>query len=294
MNPLSIGEARIHRVEEITARLPFAMFGLGEAELAAHADWLFPRWVDRADMHWDMVVQSFVVEIDGRVVVVDPCVGNGRSLPHFALFDQLDTPFIERFAATGFRPEDVDAVFCTHLHSDHCGWNTTLRGGRYVPTFPNARYYLAKRELDRWDPAQPGYDPVPENEGIFAASVAPVIEAGLAEIIPAHFRLSSSLVVEPAYGHTFGHSVLQLTSGQAHACFSGDVFHHPIELLIPEIDARTCEDHAATVATRKRLIRQLVDTGGLLIPAHFAAPHVGHLHESGGELRFEPLAQAFA
>jgi len=287
MDRFTVGNTEIRRVEELRAPLPLAMFNAPEL-IERNSDWLFPQWAG-ADGMWDMIVQSWIVEVDGRIVVIDPCVGNGRSLPHFPLFDNLDTPFIERFAATGIRPEDVDCVFCTHLHSDHCGWNTTLRDGRFVPTFPNARYVLTRRELDRWDSSLPGYQPVPENEGIFAASVQPVLDAGLADIIGANHRISPSLEIEPAYGHTLGHSVAHLASAGQEAWFTGDVFHHPIELIHPEIDANTCEDFAATLATRNRLIAAFLDRGALIIPAHFAAPHVGHLREIDGQRRFEPF-----
>ena len=288
MDWFTLGEATIHRVEEMTAKMPLAMFG--EELIAQSADWLHPRWAN-ADGTWDMVVQSWIVVVDSRVVVIDPCVGNGRSLPHFALFDNLDTPFIERFAATGIRPEDVDAVFCTHLHSDHCGWNTTLRDGRFVPTFPKARYLLAQRELDRWNPDRPGYRHVPENAGIFEASVQPVIEAGLVDVVGEFHHISPSLQTQPAYGHTLGHSVVHLASAGKEAWFTGDVFHHPIELIHPEIDANTCDDFSQTIVTRNRLIDAFVARGALIIPAHFAAPHVGHLREAGGKRFFEPYTQ---
>ena len=288
MDRFEVGDAEIRRVEELSTRFPLAMFNPPEGMLESHAHWLYPLWADAADT-WEMVVQSWIVIADGRLIVVDPCVGNGRSLPHFALFDMLDTPFIERFAATGIRPEHVDGVVCTHLHSDHCGWNTTLRGGRYVPTFPNARYYLAQREVDRWDNRRPDYKPVPANEGIFENSVLPIIEAGLAELVPDTFRISPSLELEPAHGHTLGHSAVHLASAGHHAWFTGDAFHHPLELLHPELDANTCEDFALTLATRKRLIERIVATGALVVPAHFAAPHAGYLREENGIRRFEPL-----
>jgi glyoxylase-like metal-dependent hydrolase (beta-lactamase superfamily II) len=208
------------------------------------------------------------------------------------MFDNLDTPFIERFTATGIRPEDVDYVFCTHLHSDHCGWNTQLRDGRFVPTFPNARYVMVKREFDRWDVRRPGYDPSELhnslNPGVFENSVLPVVEAGLAELVGDTHTIMDGLVIEPAYGHTLGHSSLHLCSAGHEAYFTGDVFHHPIELLYPEIDANTCEAYPSTVETRTRLVRRLIESGALLVPAHFAAPYVGYLRRTDGKVRFEP------
>lgn len=289
--PLQVGAAEVHRVEELTTRFPMAMFGAPElVEREAH--WLLPHWAD-TDGTWEMVVQSFIVVADDRVIVVDPCVGNGRDLPHFELFHQLDTPFIERFAATGIRPDEVEGVFCTHLHSDHCGWNTTLRDGRFVPTFAKARYYMAEREVARWDPRRSGHSGVPANDGVFEASVLPVLEAGLAELISDGAAIGPSLTARSAAGHTAGHTALQLRSAGAEAWFTGDAFHHPLELLHPEIDAGTCEDFAVTAVTRRQLIDHAVRTGALIIPAHFAAPHAGYLRrEADGGLRFDAVSPA--
>ena len=289
MDRFSIGDAQVHRVEELSVRLSFEMFGASEQLIAANADWLKPVWLGD-DFMWDMVVQSFIVVVDGRVVVVDPCVGNGRALPAFPIFDNLDTPFIERFGASGFRPEDVDAVVCTHLHSDHCGWNTVLRDGKYVPTSPNARHVMGWREVARWDTRRSDYKHIPENEGVFERSVLPVLEAGLADVVGDTHAVSPSLTAGLAHGHTLGHVALHLNSAGQHGWFTGDAFHHPIELIHPELDEHSCEDYRTTVATRRRLIETFIAQGALIIPAHFTAPHAGYLREDGGKRRFEPLA----
>lgn len=290
MDRFTVGEAEIRRIEELRAPMPFAMFNAPDL-VARHAGWIFPQWGD-ADGQWTMVVQSWIVVVDDRVVVVDPCVGNGRPLPDFPLFDMLDTPFIERFAASGVRPEEVTHVVCTHLHSDHCGWNTTLRDGRFVPTFPRARYCIGRHEFERWDSRRQDYRSVPANDGVFERSVLPVLEAGLAELMGDSHRITPSLLAEAAPGHTLGHTALCLASSGREAWFTGDAFHHPIELLHPEIDAGTCEDFALTLATRRRLVDRLVERGALVVPAHFAEPHAGFVREENGERRFEPLASA--
>lgn len=288
MDKFIIGDAEIRRVEEVRFPHPFSMFGASDELIEENAHWLKPRWLD-ADGNWDMVVQSWIVLVDDRVVVIDPCVGNGRSLPHFPIFDNLDTPFIDRFVATGIRPEDVDAVFCTHLHSDHCGWNTVLRDGKYVPTFPNARYYMGRREVERWDPRREGYRHIPENAGIFENSVLPILEAGLAEIVGHRHRITPSMEAELADGHTLGHMAVHLCSAASHAWFTGDAFHHPIELLYPELDQHSCEDYPATVATRRRLVETFIRQGALVIPAHFTEPHAGYVREENGTRRFVPV-----
>jgi len=284
---LQLGGAEIHQVEEMRFKMPISMFGAGQELLERNRDWLFPTYVDTAGQ-WDNVVQNWVLVIDGKVVVIDPCTGNGRNFPHFPPVHMLDTPYIERFASTGIRPEDVDCVFCTHLHMDHCGWNTRLVDGRYVPTFPNARYVMVRREFERWDPRRDGHVYVRENAGTFENSVLPVLEAGLAQLVPDRFRISEGLFVEPAHGHTAGHSLLRMITGGREAWFVGDVFHHPLEVRYPALDAGTCEDFAATLATRRRVIDTCLENNALLVPAHFPHPFGGYLRRAGEGAVFQP------
>ena len=282
-----IGGAGIWQVEEITQKKPLSAM-TGDRDLIERLPkWLFPRFID-AESQVDIVSQSWILIVDGRVVVVDPCTGNGRDFPDFAPAHMLDTPYLERFAATGVRPEDVDFVFCTHLHMDHCGWNTMLRAGRYVPTFPNARYVMVQREFNRWDSRRPDHVPLAPNAGTFENSVLPVIEAGLADLVPDTFSITASLQIEPAPGHTIGHSMLHLAGESREAYFVGDAFHHPIEMIHPDLDSGTCESFALASQTRRRIIETCLTRNALVIPAHFPCAFGGALKLAEGELVFEP------
>ncbi len=285
--PIGIGAAKIMQVPEIAFRMPISMLTSDQALLDENASWLKPLFLDDRN-DWDMVVQSWLVVVDGRVVLVDPCTGNGRINTALAMQHMLDTPYIERFGATGVRPEDVDYVFCTHLHADHCGWNTQLRDGAFVPTFPNARYLMVRREFDRWDVRRPDRVYVPANMGAFENSVLPVLERGLVDLVADEHRISKSLFIEPAYGHTLGHSLMHLVSGAREAYFAGDSFHHPLEIKYPELDMGACEDFPTSLATRRRIIRNCIDRGALFVSAHFAAPHVGWVKSVNGQSVFEP------
>jgi glyoxylase-like metal-dependent hydrolase (beta-lactamase superfamily II) len=285
---LKIGQAELRRVEEMTSSMPMSLFTTDAAFLAEHSHWLRPAFMDAAGQ-CPMVFHSWLLIVDGRLVVVDPCAGNGRHFPHYPIFHMLRTPYIERFEATGFRPEEVDYVFCTHLHGDHCGWNTRLRGKRLAPTFPNARYLMVRREFERWDPRRPGHKAVRENEGVFESSVLPVLEAGLVDLLEDEHSLLPSLAIEPSNGHTLGHSSMHLRSGSREAYFTGDAFHNVIQLANPELDVGGAEDLPATFASRRRLIRQCIDRSALLVPAHFPAPYAGWVREQDGKTVFVPI-----
>jgi glyoxylase-like metal-dependent hydrolase (beta-lactamase superfamily II) len=284
MPVMTIGEVALHRVEELRIPNTIAHFTTDEALLARHRHWLSPHFLD-ADDRFDLVFQSWIFECDGRVVLIDPCTGNGK--PHAVpFFDNLDVPFIERLTATGMRPEEVDFVVCTHLHHDHCGWNTELRGGRWMPTFPKARYIIQQAEYDRWGPQHALHPKFAYDDGVFERSVQPVVEAGLADLIAGSHRLSPGMVVEPAPGHTLGHQLLHLASGESHALFTGDCFHHPIQLVEPSIPFGDAEDLPQAIATRIALAERAADLGALLIPAHLDAPHAVRVRREDGTLRF--------
>lgn len=289
MGVITVGTAEIRRVEEMAIKSPMEVLTRNEALVAANTDWLVPPLL-YPEGSWDFIFQSWILLVDGKVFVIDPCNGNSR--PHmYPFFSMLDTPYIERFAATGVRPQDVDYVFCTHLHHDHCGWNTELRDGRFVPTFPKARYLFARREYERWDPRLPGHRVVDYNVGVFERSVLPVMDAGLAELVDDRHRLSPSVSIEPAYGHTMGHSILHLVSQPEEAYFTGDVFHHPLQIVDPTVHLPGCDDLEQAIETRRRLIALCLERNALIIPAHFPRPHAGRIRRHDDGVVFEPLAR---
>ena len=139
-----------------------------------------------------ITIQSLIRQ-HGLNVLVDTCGGNDkeRVRPHF---HRQSRPWLDTLRAAGVRPEEIDVVLCTHLHVDHVGWNTRLENGRWVPTFPNARYLIAQREWDFWRNASPA---ALQRTGDFLAdSVLPIIESGQADMIgdqhalPATYRSS--------------------------------------------------------------------------------------------------------
>ena len=137
---------------------------------------------------------------------------------------RTDRGWLDRLAAAGLGPADIDYVFCTHLHADHCGWNTQLIGGRWVPTFPNATYILAKSEVARARA---------EDVSQYHESVLPVIEAGQAVLVETDYRLDDEIWLTPTPGHTPGHVAVNLSSNGHEAVMCGDLIHSPIQCLYP-------------------------------------------------------------
>ena len=105
-----------------------------------HGHWMSPNHYDAASGWLKLSIHSWLLKLGGKTILIDTCVGNHKSRKHRPFWDNLDTPYLERLAAAGAKPDDIDLVMCTHLHFDYVGWNTCLKDGSWVSTFPKARY----------------------------------------------------------------------------------------------------------------------------------------------------------
>lgn len=294
---LHVGDARVRRIEEWQGTfLPPSVFFVGydEEDFRRVAGPLTPDYY-RADA--DSIyafLQSWLLEVDGLRVLFDTGAGNAKDRPGIPIFGNLDTPFLERFEATGIAPEAVDLVICSHLHIDHVGWNTRLDAGRWVPTFPNARYLLPVVDRDYWDPQGPGPRPTEGgafvNSGVFEDSVQPLLDAGLAELVGDGYRVSQSLSLQAVPGHTPGHLAMNLRSRGEEAMFVGDVLHHPLQVHYPHWNSPYCEDQAQARATRRRVLEEAADRDALLVPAHFGGVHCCRVRRNGES--FVPVLDA--
>jgi glyoxylase-like metal-dependent hydrolase (beta-lactamase superfamily II) len=282
---LQVGAGRVDRVEEQRVAIPIAAFTEDAGFIADRIAALPDGFLDPATMTFQLCFQSWIIRVDGLTALVDPCNGNGRKRGNIPFFDDLDTPYLERLAACGTPAETIDLVFCTHMHNDHCGWNTRQIDGRWVPTFPNATYVFVDAEYARWDTASPNRHPNDFNVSVFDESVRPIVEAGQAKIVSLPYVVSPSLTVEPAVGHTVGHAMLRLECEGATAYFVGDVVHHPVQVFRPDLHFPGCDDLTAAIATRRRLFRRVSEEGAIIFPAHFAAPHHGRV-EMGDDEEF--------
>ncbi len=224
-----IGDITITRIEEQMGP-GFPANGLlpdwDPAILAEHGGWLAPNYYQPESGRFVSSIHSWVIKTKHHTILVDTCCGNGKNRPGSDRFHMLNTPYLQRLAAAGVQSEDVDYVLCTHLHVDHVGWNTQLLDGRWVPTFPNARYVMSKTERDHWDPSLNPSLKAGQAE-IFTDSVLPVIAAGQAMVVAMTDQIGDGLLIAPAPGHAPGHIMLRLLAGGQEGIFIGDVMHHP-------------------------------------------------------------------
>lgn len=275
----TIGDVKITRVPEL--ELPGMKWILPDAtaENLAAMPWLSPHFVD-ARGEAMAAVQTFVVETAGRRILVDTCIGNDKSLP-LRNWNLRKGPFLEELEAAGFPPESIDTVLCTHLHMDHVGWNTRLRDGKWVPTFPRARYLFGRIEWDHWNAHREGSE-----AKVIEQSVDPIIEADLHQLVETDHLVADGIRLEPTPGHTPGHVCVRIASGGMEAVITGDLLHHPSQIARPEWGCVADFNKEQALDTRRGFIARFAGAPTLVIGTHFAAPTAGRIVADGDSHRF--------
>ena len=184
--------------------------------------------------------------------------------------------------AAGFPPDSIDTVLCTHLHVDHVGWNTVLVGGKWVPTFANARYVFGRTEYEHWRDHSEG----PAHQAVFSDSVKPIADAGKADLVASDARLTDEITLIPTPGHSPGHMSIHIKSDGEEGLLTGDVAHHPCQMAHLGWSSTADSDPKQSAATRRELFSRFADTPTLVIGGHFNA---GHIKRDGDAFKFIAL-----
>ena len=288
MSVTRIGDFEVQRISEFEGPFiaPEVFFPAYDPEvLRANPDMAGPRLVDPATGKLIFSFHSFVVKTGRHTILIDSCIGNDKERPTRPQFHQRQSPFIADLAGAGVSVEDIDYVMCTHLHWDHVGWNTRLDNGRWVPTFPNARYIMARREFEHWQAVQQRGEDSPHRLA-FEDSVLPVVQTGQSVLVEDDYAFEDGLWFESAPGHTPGNVVIHARSQDDRAVFLGDVVHHQYQLMAPEWSTLACTDPVLSRETRMRLVEAYAETGMRLLPGHFPAPTTGRIVRHGNAFRY--------
>ena len=295
MRTQHIGDVTVHRLADAgRVPAPVGRFfrNVEWQEVEEHADWLAPIHIDVPSKMLILSYHSFIVQTGRFNILVDACIGNDKDRVGTVPFHMQKSDYLTRMKALGVDPEKIDFVMCTHLHADHVGWNTKLENGRWVPTFPNARYVFARTEYEYWDKRCRANPDGPWQEASYFDSVLPIVEAGRADIVESDFEFEDGIFLEPTHGQSPGHVILNVNSAGQEGLFTGDILHHPVQTAHPDWMTVFCQDPEQARKTRRALLERTADTPTRVFPTHFPAPTVGRVASRGDAFifNFEPGA----
>jgi glyoxylase-like metal-dependent hydrolase (beta-lactamase superfamily II) len=275
-----VGNVKIKRVIELEA-VGGSRFLLPQAtyDEVKKLPWLTPKFATE-DGKLILAVQSLLVETPNRRIIVDTGIGNDKQGRNVPTWNNLQKPFLEDLTKAGFPPDSIDTVLCTHLHVDHVGWNTKLVGGKWVPTFTNARYVFGKTEYDYWKANAPS----PTHAAVFEDSVKPVVDAGLVDLIPSDHKLTDEITMIPTPGHSPGHMSIHIESAGEEGLLTGDAAHHPLQMFHLGWSSTADSDGEQAARTRRELFSRFADKPVLTIGGHFSA---GYIRREGDSFKYQ-------
>jgi glyoxylase-like metal-dependent hydrolase (beta-lactamase superfamily II) len=274
-----IGDVQVTRIVEVNAHQdPFTMLSTACApDMGRDYPWLMPHFATPEGI-MKISFQAFALKTPQRTVIVDTCIGKDRDC-QFPIFSHMQSDYLEDLAAAGYETDKVDTVLCTHLHFDHVGWNTRMVNGRFVPTFPNARYLFSRREHAFWQARRPEDHHVAH----FSESIDPVFEAGLVDLIDEAHQVCEEVSLFPTPGHTPHHVSVRIRSRGQEAVITGDLMHHPLQFARPDLPVNADWDKAQGVQTRTAFFEGVADRDVTVIGSHFCDPTAGRVISEPGK-----------
>ncbi len=209
---------------------------------------------------------SVVVRTGMHTVVIETGIGN-KLPPKLREIFEAKQQLPASFAAAGFALEEVDIVINTHLHFDHCGWNTALNAdGKIVPTFPNARYFAHRGEIEHGH-LQLERDAV----SYISANYDPLVESGQMTLVDGGAGSVTEIVtgisVEVYPGHTAQTMAVNIDSNGHRACYISDLIPtsahlDPTWVMGYDLDPVTC------IEQRKRFLARAISEQWLVLFTH--------------------------
>ena len=252
--------------------------------LDENRSWLQPTFIDPDSGKLMLCVQSFVIKTPHHNILIDSCVGNHKPRPARPMWNMMNSDRFESgLAATGLTVNDIDYVMCTHLHVDHVGWNTKLENGRWVPTFPKAKYIMADRELAYWaqkEKEDPAFCPW------ITDSVLPIVAAKREQIVKSDYAFSEELQFIPTPGQTIDHFAVLVGRPGQDALITGDMIHSPLQGRYPELGMRADYDSKQAGVTRRKVFDRFCEESTLMCVTHFPMPSTGRVRRWGDGYKF--------
>lgn len=237
--------------------------------------------IDR-DHRIELGLNCLLVRSGDDVVVIETGMGNKLtgSLRE-KVFPGDYGRLLDDLGRAGVRPGDVTAVANTHLHADHCGWNTVREGDELRPTFPNARYFIEAGEYEA------AMHPNERTRATYLAeNFEPLERAGQLELIEGEREIAPGIRFIPTPGHTADHAAIVISSQGSTAYYLGDMVQHAMQIernaWLSAFDVLPL----VSLETKKRLFEQAIRENALLMCTHAPYPGAGRLRESDGRRTF--------
>ncbi len=213
------------------------------------------------DGRWHLRVRGWLVRSGRSLLLLDTGIG-GPTAPSAAWAPEPGV-LPAALGEVGVAPDDIETVVLSHVHDDHIGGTLDASGG---PLFPNARHVLQRADYE-WTQE---LAKASEEDAVYLSLLSPLADAGLLDVIDGDHELTGELRLQHLPGHTPGHQVLRIASGEDRIVLSADTWNHPAQVGRPDWPSGPDNDHTQAAASRRTLLAAVLARPGTVIaPTHF-------------------------
>ena len=230
-------------------------------------------------------LNSLLVRSQGKNILIETGVGE-KERP-LGQTERPDGSLLDELARIGVDVDEIDVVVNTHLHADHCGWNTRKDAeGAWTPTFPRARYLIQRAE---WEAA---INPNERTRATYLAeNMRPLEASGQLELLDGEHAVTDEITIIPTFGHSMGHASVMLMSSGESAVYIGDMIQHTVQLeraaWVSSFDIYPLE----AMETKKALVARAIAERQLVVAVHCPFPGLGYMTETAdGKRKWNPIA----
>jgi len=219
------------------------------------------KWAPDEQNRLGVGLNSLLVRTGHHTVLIE--TGAGNKLPEkLVRIYEPEAKLLGALTAAGVAPDDIDIVINTHLHFDHCGWNTQRQGGHIVPTFPKAKYYVQEGE---WRHARQQHER--DRISYLTENYDPLVESGQMHLLHGDMEIVPGIAVRVFPGHTRNMQAVMLTSGHERACYISDLIPTTAHLDLTWVMAYDLFP-LETIESRKRYYEHAVPERWLTVFTH--------------------------
>lgn len=231
-----------------------------------------------------LAMNCLLIRAAGKTILVETGAGDKWDAKRRDIYAFEGSPrFPDQLAAHGVKPENVDIVINTHLHFDHCGWNTRIVNGKVRPTFPNARYVVQKKDFEH------AKNPTERDRASFILeNYLPVEEAGQWRLLEGDAEIVPGVSVFVVPGHTHAMQCVKLEGGGKTAIFLADLVPTAAHLPLAWIMGFDLFP-LTTLENRKKWLPQIAKNGWLTLFAHDPVVRAAYLRERDRDYEAEPV-----
>ncbi|MBZ5697064.1 MAG: MBL fold metallo-hydrolase [Acidobacteriia bacterium] len=231
-----------------------------------------------------MAMNSLLIRAAGKWILIETGAGDKWDAKRKDIYSFEGSPRLpEKLVARGIPPEKIDIVINTHLHFDHCGWNTRIVNGEAVPVFPNARYFVQQGELEHAKAPTER-----DHASYFPENFVPMEKSGQWSLLNGDAEVVPGIELIRVPGHNRDMMCVRLRGGGKTAFFFADLIPTAAHLSYPWIMAYDLYP-LTTLDNKKKWIPQAAREGSLVIFGHEVGTPAGYLREKDKKYVMEPV-----